>query len=129
MPFWMHFLLGYILSVAVATFVTLTILFAQAAFHSGAHESFFSIYLVGFTFTFVTGFPGFVLAIYLGSIGLGKSHPHWVMYGVLNAILANGIFMFFGAGILFGEIGPYTLVGGGVAGLAYSFFRRHNPYR
>lgn len=128
MPFWMHFILGYILSVAVATFVTVSILYAQVVFKSGLHESFISIYMIGFLFTFVTGFPGFVLAIYLGSIGLGKSHPHWVVYGALNAILANGIFMGFGAGFLFDYMGVYTLVGGGVAGLAYSFFRRHNPY-
>lgn len=84
--------------------------------------------MIGFIYTFGTGFPGFALAIYLGKSSLGKSHAFWVVLGVFNAVLANGIFMIFGPAILFDEIGLYTLVGGGAGSLAYSFFRRHNPY-
>lgn len=40
MSFWLHFVLGYILSVVVATFVTLSTLFAQVVFNSGLDDSF-----------------------------------------------------------------------------------------
>lgn len=85
---------GYVVAVAIATIVTVALLFTPAVLSSGLSDAADTpaIMLVGFFWTFVCALPGFVAAIVLGE---RHAWRHWLAYavaGLLNVVPAFAIF-------------------------------------
>lgn len=130
MPFWLHFVLGYLLSVAVATFVTLSAYILAHLLDSNP-DIFIDlggVYIIGFIITFVAAFPGFLIAIYIAGFGLDTSYFYWIVSGFVNVVLALVLFFIFAGGLFFDGLIPFTLAGGATAGYAYALFRKRFPY-
>ena len=118
---------GYCVAVAVATVVTVALLFAPVATSSGslaaARVSLAdapAIMVVGFFWTFLCALPGFIVAIALGE-RLGwrrwRSYAFAGLADVVPSFLVFGIF----TGSLMGMVDPFlsALPGGFAGGAAY----------
>ena len=130
MPFWLHFILGYLLSVVVATFVTLSGFIFTHLFGSNL-DPFFDLgaaYIVGFIITFVAAFPGFSIAIYFASFELDTTYCYWVVSGFVNVILALVLFFTLAGKLFLVGFIPFALLGGAAGGYAYASFRDSFPY-
>lgn len=85
---------GYVIAAAVATIVTVALLFVPTALSSGLSEAGDApaMMLIGFFWTFGCALPGFVVAIALGE---RRAWRHWLAYavaGLLNVVPAFAIF-------------------------------------
>lgn len=123
MPFWLHFILGYFLSVAVVSFSVCTILMIMSG-----NPFAFALFVFGFFVTLICAFPGFCIAVLLFKSTSDKSCFPWIASGVLNSVLATLI-----ASSLFGSLMDelfllQMLLAGGIGGFAYSQFRKQVPY-
>lgn len=130
MPFWLHFILGYLLSVVVATFVTLSAFIFTYLFGSNL-DPFFDLgaaYIVGFVITFVAAFPGFLIAIYFASFEVDTTYCYWAVSGFVNVLLALVLFFAFAGKLFLVGLIPFALVGGAAGGYVYALFRDSFPY-
>ena len=123
MPFWLHFVLGYFLSVAVVSLSVCTFLMIMSG-----NPFAFALFVFGFFVTLICAFPGFSIAVLLFNSTSDKSHFPWIASGVLNSVLATVI-----ASLLFGSFIDeifllLMLLAGGLGGFAYSQFREQVPY-
>lgn len=118
---------GYGLAVAVATVVTVALLFAPAAQSGGTLASLRfaltdapAIMVVGFFWTFLCALPGFIVAVALGERLAWRRWRSYAFAGLFNVIPSFAIFAGF-TGSLSGMIEPFlsALPGGFAGGAAY----------
>lgn len=118
---------GYVLAVAVATVVTVALLFAPSAVSSGtlagvrfAVTDAPVIVFVAFFWTFFCALPGFIVAIALGERLGWRRWRSYAFAGLADVVPSFLIFGIYG-GSLLGMIEPFlaALPGGFAAGAAY----------
>lgn len=113
---------GYVVAVAVATVVTVALLFVPAVLATGLSDAADApaIVLIGFFWTFVCALPGFVVAVVLGE---RRAWRHWAAYAFAGLLDVAPAFAVFGGltGSLAGmtELALCAVPGGFAGGAAY----------
>ena len=118
---------GYVLAVAVATVVTVAMVFTPAVASSGMLDGIRfamtdapAIALVGFCWTFLSALPGFVVAIALGERLVWRRWRSYAFAGTANVVPSFLLFgIFTGSLSSMSELFLAALPGGFAGGAAY----------
>lgn len=130
MPYWLHSIFGFIIAAAVSSALVTLILFGLKPPLSLIK---FQTFLPGFVIVCLSGFPGFAYVAFKTRHMQEHTFGYFTIAGMKNAIFATFLFLLFSVFTPFSfvilALFPIIIIGGGLGGYAYGFYRMNVPCR